>query len=423
MEDLQTNKKTILNESTTSADFANVEMSDSIIEVDPATFDSFLKQITNYDIIDRPTVKIYNVISHFNRNDEVTYYNSALVELDKDCTYGIGDTIVFGGVTVEVVYFEGPFVLLKMNDVDLNTFLSTTIGATDGVHTIMGVNNNITYVKQMLVNMSGDETTHTGFKVTEGEYLNNTLRSVDLLLKSNALEVTTRKIPVRVTREFVEDLKAILNEDAKDVVFSEVKDVIEREIEIEVLNYLKRKAQKYGTLVLKNGYGVQSDLASVGNDIYAGVRQVSNEMISNIKRRKDIYIIADSTTCSLLLASPLHQKMSDDEHAKGSTLYQGKFGVFDLFLDPYAVDEYVLVGYKNKTSKLDAGLAFRIYNKMHLVETPDPENGNPVYWLYVRYGYVQNPQTNDNDNGSLFFSKFDVDSSGLLNFPLMRQNS
>ena len=424
MEEIKTKKeKIILNEATTSVDFSTVEFSDSIIEVDPSTFDSFLKQITNYDIIDVPTVKIYNVISYFNRNDEATYYNSAIVELDAACTYNIGDKVIFNGIEVTVVYFEDKFVLLKMNDTDLDPFLMSAINLTDGIHTITGVNNNITYIKKMLLHMSGDEITHNGSKVSDAEYLNNSLKSVDLLFKSNTLETITRKIPIRLTREFVEDLKAILNEDAKDVVFSEVKDVIEREIEVEVLNYLRRKSQKYGTLVLKNGYGVQNSLSSVSDDIYAGIRQLSNIMISNIKRRKDIYIIADSTTCSLLLSSPLYQKASDDEHAKGSTLYQGRFGVFDLFLDPYAVDEYVMVGYKNKTSKLDAGLAFRIYNKMHIVETLDPENGNPTYWLYVRYGYVQNPQSTDNDNGSLFFSTFDVDSTGLLNFPLTRQNS
>jgi hypothetical protein len=204
---------------------------------------------------------------------------------------------------------------------------------------------------------------------------------------------------------------------------SEINDIITREIEIETINFLRTKAQKYGKLILKNSYGAQNDLASVSSDIYAGIRQMSNDMISNIKRKKDIFILADSTTCSLLLSSPLFQKAADNEDAKDDSLYQGDIGVFKLYMDPYSVDEYVMVGYKNKKSKLDAGLIFRIYKHLHVVESVDPENGNLVYWLYLRYGYVQNPQSNNNDNGSLFFSSFDVDSSGLINFPLVRQNS
>lgn len=407
--------KLIINEATTSTEFATVEMSDSIIEIDKNTFDSFLSDITNYGVIDTPSVKIYNVISHYNHDDKLSYYNSALIQLEKDCSYLAENIVTFNGVSVEIIYFEGPFVLVKLVDASkLDLFVSTTINTTDGVHTIIGVNNNITFVTQMLREYTGKYT------VSDGEYLDNTLKTIDLTFISNSLSLSTRKIPTKMTREFVEDLKLIFDQDAKDVIMSEVSDIMTREIEIEVLQYLKTKAKKYGTLVLSNSYGVQNELAGVATDIYAGIRTLANNISTDIKRKKDLFIIADSNTCSLMLSSPLFQKASDGEGTEKSTLLLGTIGVFELYMDAYSVEEYVMVGYKNKKSKLDAGLIFRLYNEIHITESVDPDNGNMIYWMYVRYGYVQNPQTTNADNSSMFFSMFNIDSSGLLNFPLKR---
>lgn len=420
------NGKSLINESTSSIDFAAVEMSDSIIEVDEATFDSFLSQISNYDVIKVPNVKVYNVLAHYNYDDKLSYYNSALLQLDADCLFTQNQIIEFNGIQMEVVYFEGPFALVRLLDQnELNTFLSSGIdvGDSTNTHTIVNLNNNVTSVKQMLHNFVGKEGSNEAYTTSEAEYLDNSLKSVDFVFKSNVITMETRKIKTRLTQEFVQDVKAIFDEEAKNIVTSEINDIITRETEVEVLRYIRQKSQKYGTLVLKNSYGVQNDLASISNDIYAGIRQMSNDMISNIKRKKDIFIIADSTTCSLLLSSPLFQKASDNEDATDDSLYQGNIGVFKLYMDPYAIDEYVLVGYKNKRSKLDAGLIFRIYQHINIVEAVDPENGQLVYWLYLRYGYVQNPQSNNNDNGSIFFSSFDVDSKDIINFPLKRQNS
>ena len=121
---------------------------------------------------------------------------------------------------------------------------------------------------------------------------------------------------------------------------------------------------------------------------------------------------------ALLLNSPLHAKPRED---KKNTYYMGEVGgLFDLYMDPYSIDHYVLVGYKSENSELgDAGLIFAPYmNTIH--ESVDSDTGKSVFFNTMRYDYISHPQdTTTGVSDSIFFKMFNIDMSDIPNLNSM----
>ena len=98
-------------------------------------------------------------------------------------------------------------------------------------------------------------------------------------------------------------------------------------------------------------------------------------------------------------------------------------GLFDLYMDPYSTDHYVLVGYKSEDADLgDSGLIFAPYmNTIH--EAIEPDTGKSVFFNTMRYDYISHPQdTTTGVSDSIFFKMFNIDMTDIPNLANMQND-
>lgn len=169
-------------------------------------------------------------------------------------------------------------------------------------------------------------------------------------------------------------------------------------------------------------YGVNNDLLSVGNDIFGAIRVMANNITANLKTTKDIFVLVSVDVASLLMTNALFQKLQKMKlvgQTNKRTIF-GFIGMYSMYLDPYAKTDHITVGYKNRRSNMDAGLTFNLFDKLAIQQAVDPESGQLVYWLFLRYGYAFNPADTQEDDSSIYFATCDVDPSRLVDFPVYK---
>ena len=313
---------------------------------------SLVSQIADIQPLTGPYAKVFALIASYGGrdSDNLSKDNSIILGLSTIGTFAIDGTLSTATGNGTIVYIENNYCLVKINSGTFTVGQPTIQNA--GI-TIISATSNRNYAKKVFSNYSGPYTTAIG----EAKVPNN----LDYEVIGKTIEVVTRKLKSKLSKETIQDVKAIFGKDlVNDIVAEEMASEMIQEMDKEVIDFLKSKADIKSDLVLSNSYGTQNDLASVGNDIYANIYKLAQEIITETKRKRNFFILADEATIGLLMASPLHIKSEED---KDNSYYMGKLGsLYSLYLDPFATSGYALVGYKNNNEGLgDAGLIFAPY--------------------------------------------------------------
>lgn len=370
--------------------------------------ESLVSEIADIQPLKSPVGKVYTLFSSYggNTGEHMNSTNSTIIVLDTN-PYVIDDSIstVTGTGTVE--YSEDNKILVR---IDSGYF---EIDQLIGTSTIFDVITNRNYIRRTFKNYSGPYSTINGELLTE-------IPEITHELIGNTLEVKTRKLKSKVSQEVMEDLRNIYGEDfQKEILENEFASEIIQSIDNEIISYLKTIATPISDIVLKNSLGMQSGIAALSEDIYANLYKLTIDIMRNTKRKKNFFVLADAATTALLLNSPLHAKPQED---KTNTYFMGKVGgLFNLYMDPYSTDHYVLVGYKSENSELgDAGLIYAPYmNTIH--EAIEPDTGKSVFFNTMRYDYISHPQdTTTGVSDSIFFKMFRIDMTDIPNLANMQ---
>lgn len=258
---------------------------------------------------------------------------------------------------------------------------------------------------------------------------NSNLLEIDFEVATNIIQTKSRKIKTRFNAETVQDYKNIYKEKAEDIVAEAIANEIRQNIDREVIQYLKENAtpmQQDIIIPLSISNNSSGSILDMTYDVFTSIFLAIEEIVRATKRNRTMFILADSATCAFLALNPLHTEAKPKE---SNPYYVGQVGVYPLYCDPYATENYVIVGYKhNAPEKHDAGLYFAPYiTTMH--EVPDPNNMyQQTYITMNRYGYCLHPQDNGTpgDGNSDFFRYFAVNftfnNSSIKNFtPQIRQ--
>ena len=365
--------------------------------------ESLVSEIADIQPLKNPVGKVYTLFSSYSGNADkhINSTNSTIIVLSAN-TLAVGDPIstLTGSGTVE--YTEDNKILVKVltGYFEVNQLISAA--------TILDVITNRNYIRRTFKNYSGPLST------IDGELLTN-VPEISHELIGKTLEVKTRKLKSKVSQEVIEDLKNMYGgEFQKEILEDEFASECIQSIDNEIITYLKTIATPISDIVLKNSLGMQSGIAALSEDIYANVYKLTIDIMRNTKRKKNFFVLADAATTALLLNSPLHTKPQED---KTNTYFMGKIGgLFNLYMDPYSTDHYVLVGYKSETSELgDAGLIYAPYiNTIH--EAIEADTGKSVFFNTMRYDYIPHPQdTTTGVSDSIFFKMFRIDMTDIPN--------
>lgn len=368
--------------------------------------ESLVSEIADVQPINSPIALIYTLFSsHGGSSGDLTTFNSTILTLESN-TLIVGDAVVTATGNGTVEYSEGDKVLVRINSghfVIAQTINSTAIK-------IIDVISNRNYIRKVFKHYIGPYTT------ADGERLSN-VPEINHQLIRKTVETKTRKIKSKVTSEAMEDLENTYGVPvAEEILKNEFASEMIQSIDMEVIDYLKSIASPISDVILANSYGVTGgDLSSIATDLYLNIYKLTIDIMRNTKRRKNFFVLADSATMGLMMSSPLHVK---PEESQTNSYFMGKIGKsYDLYLDPYSTDNYVLVGYKSKSSELgDAGLIYCPYTTS-FQEAVETETGKSVFFHNLRYAYMTHPQDITTGNSdSIFFKMFNVNLTGLINY-------
>jgi len=372
---------------------------------------SLVSQIADVQPIVGPVGKVYALVSTYGGrdSDNLSSTKSKILTVTNGSSFVVDGTITTTTGSGIVVYKEDNNLLVKVVSGYFQNAQATTEAP---AVTISSITSNRNYAKKVFANYSGPYVTNVG------ENIGDEIKNVDYEVVSATIEVISRKLKSKISHEAVEDMKSMFGHDiTDDLLIEEISSEMIQEIDQEVINFLKQKASILPDVVLANSLGMGDSLSSVADDIYVNIYKASQEIMIDTKRRHNFFVIADSRTISMLMTNPLHTKPESDEV---NSYYMGKVGnLYSLYLDPYADESYCLVGYRSNERQIgDAGLLFAPYSNI-LTPTIDLATGKSVIFNLVRYGYTLHPQdTSVGDNDSIFFKIFNVDTTGLVNFPL-----
>lgn len=362
---------------------------------------SLVGEIADVQPLKTPIGKIGTLYATYTGDESATDSSAITVLKISDVTgYDVGSIISTAAASGKILYIE--------NDGDILVEITSGIFAVNDVTientaTISSVISNRNYASRVFSDYS---------LATE----RSVPKSISFELKFNDIEVKSRKLKSIFSSESIEDLRKMYGIDvANEMIVKEFAAEIIQEIDMEIIDYLRKIATPSSDLVLANSYGINGDIMAVGNDIYANIYKNAMKISKDTKRKQNFFVLADSNTMALLMTNPLHISPESD---KKNSYYMGKLGTqYSLYLDPFSTEQYVVVGYTDdKNGTGDSGLIYAPYTNT-IIEAQDQDKGNNIFFNFVRYGYTNHPQdTGTGVADSIFFRTFNINGSYLNNF-------
>ncbi len=261
-------------------------------------------------------------------------------------------------------------------------------------------------------------TTGTGMGTTEAEALGDG-NGTDFAEMAFSIEKVTvaaksRALKAEYTTELAQDLKAVHGLDAE----TELANILQSEILVEINRELVRTIYtnaKPGAVATAVAGTFDLDVDANGRwsvEKFKGlmfqIEQEANAIAKGTRRGKGNMVICSSDVASALQMAgvldytPALNSNSLNVDDTGNTFAGVLNGRYKVYIDPYAVGNYLVVGYKGSSS-FDAGLFYCPYVPLQMVRAVGENSFQPKIGFKTRYGMVSNPyaQGATQGNGAL----------------------
>ena len=227
----------------------------------------------------------------------------------------------------------------------------------------------------------------------------------------------SRALKAEYSLELAQDLKAIHGLDAEtelaNILSTEILAEINREVIRTINSQAKTGALQTNTAI--NGiFNVQTDAdgrwsVEKFKGLIMQIERESNIIAKETRRGKGNFIICSSDVASALAAAgmldyapALATGLNVDD--TGNTFAGTLNGRTKVYIDPYAVADYVTVGYKG-TNAYDAGLFYCPYVPLTMVRAVGENDFQPKIGFKTRYGMVSNPFVTSGPHSGLATAK------------------
>jgi len=270
---------------------------------------------------------------------------------------------------------------------------------------------------------SGDDpfatyTTGTGMDTATAE--GDTWNEVAMTIEKTSVEAKSRQLKANYSVELAQDLRAIHGLDAENelanILTTEIISEINREVVRTVYRIAPLGAQfatTPGTFDLDVDADGRWSVEKFKGLIFA-IERDANAIAVSTRRGKGNVILCSADVASALslagvldYAPALNAGSNLDVDTTGTTfagVYKGKYKVF---VDPYAVGDFYVVGYKG-ANQYDAGFFYCPYTPLQLHRATDSVSMQPIIGFKTRYGMVANPYTNMTNGGNDYYRKVKV---------------
>lgn len=320
---------------------------------------------------------------------------------------------------VESVNTDGKTILLKLDDAD-NKFAATpaeadpsnpthelkiyknntpdadwsnTTAGTDGI-VVQGTFENVAMWNVLIENYSGP------YATADGEYLGKEIREMGFRIDKTTVNAETHKLKARYSLELEADLKAVHGLNAEEEIQNFLSAQISTEINAVLLNKMKALAVA-GGMITYDYAGIDAGDGRWEYEKYVNliskIEGMRNDIFLQTRRGKGNFIFASPNVVSVLtiLSKGLFDTPGQDPTGISSDYdpnngFAGTFMGQKVYVDPWAEEDYLVVGYKG-SSEFDAGLFFCPYIPLMATKTTESTTGQPVIFMSSRYGYAENP--------------------------------
>jgi hypothetical protein len=236
----------------------------------------------------------------------------------------------------------------------------------------------------------------------------------------------TRALKAEYSMELAQDLKAVHGLDAEAELANILSTEILAEINREVIDTVNLKAQVAG---INGSFDLDQDAdgrwaVEKFKSLLFQIEVEANAVAKATRRGKANFVLCSSNVASALAAAgvldyapALSTNLNVDD--TGNVFAGMVNGRLKVFIDPFATDDYVTVGYRG-TNAYDAGMFYCPYVPLTMVRAVDPDTFQPKIGFKTRYGLVANPFAgNPTANGGTganasnpYFRKFTVTGIG-----------
>ena len=257
----------------------------------------------------------------------------------------------------------------------------------------------------------------TGIGEALGDGVGADFNEMAFSIEKATVTAKTRALKAEYTMELAQDLKAIHGLDAEAELANLLSAEILAEINREVIRTINMKAKlgcQQGDVTAPGVFDLNTDADGRWSvEKYKGLliqlQREANTIAKETRRGKGNFILVSSDVAAALAGSGMldytpalasNANLSIDD--TGATFAGTLAGGIKVYIDPYAVNNYVNVGYKG-TSAYDAGLFYCPYVPLTMVRAVGENTFQPKIGFKTRYGMVANPfvgASAQNDTGA-----------------------
>ena len=248
--------------------------------------------------------------------------------------------------------------------------------------------------------------TGTGMATAAVEALGNTggnFGEMAFSIEKTSVTAKSRALKAEYTMELAQDLKAIHGLDAEselaNILSAEILAEINREV-IRTINVKAKLGAQTSNTAVNGVFDVDGDSdgrwsVEKFKGLIMQIEREANTIAKETRRGKGNFIICSSDVASALAAAgmldytpALAANLNVDD--TGNTFAGVLNGRTKVYIDPYATQDYVNVGYRG-TNQYDAGLFYAPYVPLTMVRAVGEEDFQPRIGFKTRYGMVANP--------------------------------
>lgn len=265
--------------------------------------------------------------------------------------------------------------------------------------------------------------------------------NMGISIDKTTVTAQTRALKAEYTMEIAQDLKSVHGLDAEAELANILTAEIIGEINREIIDLVNVKATPGGVIGDLDGAGAGTAVGPLGSfdiDVDADGRWAvekfkslvfqleleANAIAKATRRGKGNLVICSSNVASALAAAgvldytpALAANLQVDD--TGNTFAGMINGRLKVFIDPYADEDYITVGYRGPTA-YDAGLFYCPYVPLTMVRATDQDTFQPKIGFKTRYGLVANPFVmgagtggTGTDGANEYFRTFTVKNLGV----------
>jgi len=238
----------------------------------------------------------------------------------------------------------------------------------------------------------------TGMTTAQAEALGNTggdFNEMAFSIEKTTVTAKSRALKAEYTMEMAQDLKAIHGLDAE----SELANILSAEILAEI-NVKAILGAQQANVTSKGTFDLSSDAdgrwsAEKFKGLIVQIEREANIIAKTTRRGKGNFVVCSSDVATALAASgmldyapALSTSLNVDD--TGNTFAGVLNGRMKVYIDPYAANDYVTVGYRG-SNPYDAGMFYCPYVPLTMVRAVGENDFQPRIGFKTRYGMVANP--------------------------------